>query len=108
MHTYTSSQAAGTLVHIETKDGKTLLTFAPTKTYQSIVISSPDITNGSTYVVYSDGRSTGAAADGLYSGGTYAAGVQVASYTISSIVTGASAGMGGMRGGQGGMGPSGP
>ena len=31
----------GTLVHIETNDGQEVLTFAPTKTFQSIVISSP-------------------------------------------------------------------
>ena len=103
-----SSQAAGTLVSIETKDGKTLLTFAPTKTYQSIVVSSPEIKNGSTCVVYSGGRSTGTVADSLYSGVTYTAGTQVASYTISSIVTGAGAGMGGMPGGRGGMRPPKP
>ncbi len=108
MHNYASAQAAGTLVYIETKDGKTLLTFAPTKTYQSIVISSPEIQNGATYVVYSGGRSTGTVADSLYSGGTYTAGTQVASYTISSIVTGAGAGMGGMPGGRGGMRPARP
>lgn len=108
MHNFASAQAAGTLVHIETKDGQALLTFAPTKRYQSIVISSPEIKNGSTCLVYSGGRSTGTAADGLYSGGTYTGGAQVASYTISSIVTGAGAGTGRMRGGPGGMGPGGP
>ncbi|MCX6032493.1 MAG: carbohydrate-binding domain-containing protein [Chloroflexi bacterium] len=108
IYNFASAQAAGTLVHIETKDGKALLTFAPAKTYQSIVISSPEIKNGSTYVVYSGGRATGTVADSLYSDGTYTAGTQVASYTISSIVTGAGAGMGGMPGGRGGTRPTRP
>jgi len=97
MHNFSTVQAAGTLVHIATSDGKELVTFAPTKTYQSFVISSPELQNGATYVVYSGGRSTGIATDSLYAGGKYTAGAQVASYTLTSVVTGA--GMGGPRGG---------
>jgi hypothetical protein len=96
MHNFPAVQAAGTLVHIATKDGKEALTFAPTKTFQSIVISSPELTNGGTYMVYTGGRSTGAATDSLYTGGKYTPGAQVASYTLTSVITGAT--MGGMRG----------
>jgi hypothetical protein len=97
MHNFSTVQAAGTLVHIATSDGKEMVTFGPTKTYQSFVISSPELQNGATYVVYSGGRSTGVATDSLYAGGKYTAGAQVASYTLTSVVTGA--GMGGPRGG---------
>jgi hypothetical protein len=100
MHTFPSPQAAGTMVHIETEDGEEILTFVPTKEYQSVVLSSPELKNGSTYVVYSGGSSTGTVTDGLYSGGTYTAGTQVTSFTISSMVTGA--GSGGFPGGPGG------
>jgi hypothetical protein len=72
---------------------------ASAKSYQSVVISSPGIKNGSTYEVYSGGRSSGTDTDGLYSDGTYTPGTQVASYTVSSIVTGTGGGMGAMRGG---------
>jgi hypothetical protein len=105
MHTFPSPQAAGTIVHLETEDGEDILTFVPTKAYQSIVLSSPKLNNGSTYVVYSGGSSTGTVTDGLYSGGTYTAGTQVASFTISSMVTGGGGGRGGGGGGQ--MPPSG-
>ena len=98
-HTFSNVQAAGTLVHIATKDGKEVVTFAPTKPYQSIVVSSPDLVNGGTYVVYSGGRSIGTDNDSLVTGGDYAPGTQVASYTLTSVVTGATGGMGrGMRG----------
>jgi hypothetical protein len=100
MHTFPSPQVAGTMVHIETKDGEEILTFVPTKAYQSVVLSSPKLENGSTYIVYSGGSSTGTVTDGLYSGGTYTAGTQVTSLTISSMVTGA--GSGGFPGGPGG------
>lgn len=99
MHNFATTQAAGTLVHLATPDGKAIVTFAPTKTFQSIVISAPELKNGATYVVYSGGRSTGTATDSLVAGGAYTAGTQAASYTLTSVVTGAGAGMGGPRGG---------
>lgn len=99
MHTFPSQQAAGTLVHLETQDGEDVLTFAPNKTYQSVVFSSPELENGATYLLFSGGRSTGTVTDGLYTRGAYAAGQQVTSLTLSSIVTGANP-WGGGPGGQ--------
>ena len=90
---------AGSIVHIESEDGEDILTFAPTKAYQTVVISSPEMENGATYVVYAGGQATGTVTDGLYTDGTYSAGTQVSSFTIASIVTGESTGMGGPRGG---------
>jgi spore coat protein CotH len=104
--TYTSSQAAGTIVHIESESGDDILTFAPAKTYQSVVFSSPQLKKGGTYTVYSGGSSTGAVTDGLYSGGTYSGGTQYTTFTVSSVVTtvGSTGGSGGMfPGGGGGM-----
>jgi hypothetical protein len=104
MQTFPSPQAAGTIVHVEAEDGEEILTFVPTRAYQSVVLSSPKLNDGSTYLVYSGGSSTGTVTDGLYSGGTYTAGTQVASFTISSIVTGAGPSRGGFPGGGGGGG----
>ncbi len=82
-----SPQSAGTMLHVEAQDGKDILTFVPVKAYQSVVLSSPDLEKGLTYIVYTGGSSTGIVNDGLYSGGTYAAGNQIASFTVSSIIT---------------------
>jgi hypothetical protein len=108
MHFFSAVQAAGTLVHIQAADGKPVVTFAPTKTFQSIVVSSPELKNGGTYVVYTGGRSTGAATDSLYSGGKYTPGAQAASYTLTSVITGAGSGMGRFPGGRGGVRPGQP
>ena len=107
MYNFDSMQAAGTLIHIETESGEEILTFAPAKEFQSVVLSSAELTNGTTYVIYAGGSSTGTSVDGLYSDGSYSAGTQVASFTISSVVTtaGAAGGFGpggGMPGGGGG------
>jgi hypothetical protein len=101
MYNYASAQAAGTVVHIETESGQDVLTFVPTKQYQSVLLSSPELENGLTYVVYSGGSSSGTLTDGLYSGGTYTGGTQVASFTIASMVTSAGSAVGGFRGGPG-------
>ncbi len=101
IYTFASPQAAGTMVHIETESGQEILTFVPTKDYQSVLLSSPELEKGSTYILYSGGSSTGTVTDGLYSGGTYSAGAQVTSFTISSTVTGAGASMSGFPGGRG-------
>lgn len=102
IYNFVSPLAAGTMLHIQTQNGQDILTFVPTKTYQSVVVSSPALENGLTCLIYTGGSSTGTVTDGLYSGGTYTAGTQVTSLTISSIVTGEGAFGGGFPGGPGG------
>jgi len=87
MLTYAGTQAAGTLIHIESADGDDILTFAPAKAYQSVVFSSPELSSSSEYVVYSGGSSSGTSTDGLYSGGTYTPGTEVTRFTVSGTVT---------------------
>jgi len=89
--------AAGTPVHIE-GDGGSVLTFVPSKQYQSVVLSSPELERGSTYTVYTGGNATGTVTDGLYTDGTYTPGTQAASFTISEIVTRVGTAGGGMTG----------
>ena len=106
-----ASQTANTLVRIESEDGEEILTFAPSKQYASVVVSSPKLKTGSTYKVYVGGSSTGTVTDGLYSDGTYTKGEEIGSATISSTVTEitqegvtATKGMGGPGGGAGDQG----
>lgn len=106
-----NSLEAGTLVRIESEDGNEILTFAPAKTFASLVVSSPEISAGTTYKVYTGGTCTGESKDGVYENGTYESGKEIGSGTVESSVTsineeGVSAGgMGGGsgRGGNGGM-----
>jgi spore coat protein CotH len=94
--TYSGSQSADTLVHIESASGEDILTFAPAKTYQSVIFSSPALKKGETYTVYSGGSSTGTVADGLYLNGIYSGGSKYTTFTVSSIVTTVGSGGGGM------------
>ncbi len=98
-----SSQAANTIIHIEDEKGNEVITFAPSKQYQSVVVSSPELKTGSTYTVSYGDSSTGEAKDGLYSGGKYSGGTEADSFTVSNKVTNiGSVGSGHMGGGKGG------
>ncbi len=85
--TFNSAKTAGTLVHIRNSTGTGILTFAPSKTWQSIAFSSPDLAKGSSYTVYYGGSSTGTVTDGLYANGTYTPGTLYKTFTVSSVVT---------------------
>jgi hypothetical protein len=71
---FSSPQAAGTVVHLQTTGGAGLLTFIPTKQFQSVVVSTPDVAADQTYEVYVGGTTTGESLAGLITGGTYSPG----------------------------------
>lgn len=96
-----TSVSANTLLHIEDESGNELITFSPSKSVTSIVVSSPNIKTGTNYKIYTGGESTGTATDGLYSEGSYSGGTEGDSFTISSTVTNVGGSAGGF-GGQGG------
>ncbi|WP_435925862.1 carbohydrate-binding domain-containing protein [Paenibacillus sp. DYY-L-2] len=84
--TFSDTQQAGTPVHLEDSQGNAILTFAPGKNYQTVVISSPDLKKGS-YTLYTGGTSTGALKDGVYTGGAYSGGTKAVSFEITDSVT---------------------
>ncbi|MDQ6423433.1 carbohydrate-binding domain-containing protein [Paenibacillus sp. LHD-117] len=112
--TFPQAQEAGTTVRLEDGDGNEIATFAPAKTFQSVLISSPDLKQGSTYVFYTGGTSAGSEVSGLYTEGEYSGVTKVVDFEITSAVTwvnesgvttGGGGGMGGgPMGGGGGMG----
>lgn len=85
--TYPETQKAGTIVHLEDGKGNTVVTFSPVKDYQSVFISSPQLTKGSAYTLFSGGTSTGQNKNGLYGDGKYQGGSKVVDFTISDSVT---------------------
>ncbi|HCW53273.1 MAG TPA: dockerin type 1 [Clostridium sp.] len=81
-----SSQPANTIVNIQDSAGNNIITFAPSKTFEALTISSPDLKNGETYTVYTGGTMSSDSKDGLYSNdGTYSNGTKINSFTISSV-----------------------
>ncbi len=85
--TYPEVQSAGTLIFIKDSEGKTILSFEPSKDYQTVFISSPELTKDNSYTLYSGGTSNGEEADGLYTDGNVDGGTEVVDFTISEVVT---------------------
>ena len=69
--TLDSYQEANTLVTLCDGDGKEVLSFAPTKKFNSIVFSSDALETGKTYTLYLNGSSTSEQQNGLYTNGSY-------------------------------------
>ncbi|MCB9151446.1 MAG: carbohydrate-binding domain-containing protein [Caldilineaceae bacterium] len=100
IYNFASVQSAGTIVHIQDASGNDMLTFAPLREYQSVVLSSPALQSGETYTVYVGGSASGTENNGLYTDGTYSGGTAVESFTISSVVTSAGVATRGFGGGR--------
>lgn len=85
MINYSSTQSAGTLLALLDSNGDVIAAFTPEKDYQSVVISTPDISTDSDYTLYSGGSMDGENASGLWSGG-YTPGTEVITVTMSSTM----------------------
>ncbi len=77
----------GTLFHLVNQSGEEIFTFSSSRAYQSVIISSPELKDGTTYSIYIGGESTGFSSNGLFTDGIYLPGSKVDNFTISSMVT---------------------
>jgi len=84
---FSSSRSAGTLFHVESSDGQEIFTYKPSKVYESVAFSTPDLSKGTSYQIYTGGTHSGDEEDGLYTSGTYTAGNLFTSFSISALVT---------------------
>lgn len=83
-----SVQPAGTIVHLTSGNGDgdaagEIVTFEPSKAYQSIVVSTPELVSGQSYDVWFGGTATGQDIGGLYLDGTYEGGTEAGAVTAS-------------------------
>ncbi|WP_143750776.1 carbohydrate-binding domain-containing protein [Clostridium merdae] len=106
---FDDTQEANTPVNVTDSTGKSILTFVPSKKFQSIVVSAPNLKQGSTYTI-NTGGSSDVNEDGFSSAESYSGGTQLTDVTLSGVQTvissnGEAATIGG-RGGQGGGRPN--
>ncbi|OCT16350.1 hypothetical protein A8709_02660 [Paenibacillus pectinilyticus] len=110
--TYTKTQQAGAIVHLADSEGNEIITFAPSKNYQSVFISSPKLKQDASYTLSAGGTSTATSVKGLYDGGTYQGGTKVVDFKTATMITwlsetGVTEARSGMMGGPGGGGGGG-
>ena len=85
--TFTDYQEANSTVVLLDEEEELILSFMPSKKYQSIIISSPLLEEGKTYSLSYGGSVSGTAVDGLYEVGDYSGGTKVTDFTISDSTT---------------------
>ena len=83
--TFSSVQSAGTVVSLQGDGGA--LAVAPGKTFQSLVVSAPWLTTGTSVDLYRGGSASGDTMGGLFDGGTLNGATLLESLSLSSIVT---------------------
>lgn len=85
--TFSETQQAGAAVSLTDSEGKILAVFAPQKTYQSVIVSTPDIQSGGNYTLNRNAVGTGDSTGGYYGANASTAGDAVVSFPIESSVT---------------------
>lgn len=100
MYTLNGSANAGDSIAVTDSSGKVIASFMPSKQYNSIIVSSPELTVGSSYTVTIGGTVTGCDQNGYTVSGKVTGGDSSFAVEISSVSTsyGASGGMGGKPG----------
>jgi hypothetical protein len=95
---------AGTLVTLLSSDGSELLSYAPSKSFSHVVISTPDILTGEAYTLCTGGTASAPGSQGELSSGYGGDGSEAGSFTADDTVSYiGTQGFGGPGGGFGGM-----
>lgn len=97
MYTLDSAANAGDSLAVTDSSGNVIVSFMPSKQYNNIVVSSPELTVGSSYTVTIGGTVTGCDENGYAASGKVTGGEKSFSVEISSVSTsyGSAWGMGG-------------
>lgn len=108
--TFPQEQAANSAFTLTDSAGSVLAAFAPQKSYQTVVISTPDLQSGQSYTINTGATVSGDATAGYYSTNADSAGTALVTFTAENAVTyvnesgvteGGMSGFGGGRGGPG-------
>lgn len=86
--TFDDTLEGGTLVTLLDDSGNEIMSFKPAKSFDNIVISTPDMKTGTAYTFYTGGTSSASEAHGLYENGGYNNdGTEAGNFTAESAVS---------------------
>ena len=102
--TLDSTQQAGTVVHVVDADGTVLASFTASKTFSSVVYSSPEVAASATYTAMAGGTTGSDDLAGLSHDGSVSGATTAATGTAGEENAGMGGGMGGGQGGGPGRG----
>lgn len=85
--TSSATLSSSTLFHFQDASGNEIVTYKPVRNTYYLVVSTPALTSGSSYSIYTGGSSTGTLTDGIYTAGIYSGGTLKKTFTISSKIS---------------------
>lgn len=71
---FTCDVSSEEIMSIQDEEGNVIITFAAPKEYSCVMFTSPEITEGKDYNIYTGGENSGETQDGIYTGGQYKGG----------------------------------
>ena len=83
--TFSSTQSAGTVISFQGDGGA--LSVAPSKTFQSLVVSAPWLSTGEAVGLYRGGTVSGGPTGGLFDSGTLTGATLLETVSLSSVIT---------------------
>lgn len=86
--TFDATQEANTLFSLKDSDGNTVVTYQPSKAYQNVVVSTPDMSTTGTYTIVNGGSTDETETNGLYATGTAVSdGTETGTFTFASALS---------------------
>lgn len=95
-----TTQSANTSFALCDSDGKLIVSFTPEKSYQSAVITAPEIQKDKSYTIICGGTAEGADENGFAHNSTLSGGTKLADITMTALIQGSGGGPGGKPGGK--------
>ena len=84
---FTENQPAGTLISLTDSSGNAILTAAPEKDFQTLILSAPELTMSETYTLYTGGSCEGSSEAGYYGAVPSSGGTKLIDVTLASAFT---------------------
>src|SRR5690625_578261 len=84
---FTEAQEEGTIIGLLDSDGNAIATYQPSKTFQHLVISSPELEVGEIYTLIKGTEANGSEENGYYEDGSIINGIELGSLTLSDSIT---------------------
>ncbi|GEN85882.1 carbohydrate-binding domain-containing protein [Oceanobacillus sojae] len=84
---FTEAQEAGTIISLQDSIGNVIATYQPSKAFQHLVISSPELKVGETYTLIQGTEADNSEKNGYYEDGSIVNGIELGALTLADTIT---------------------
>lgn len=84
---FTEAQEAGTIISLQDSSGNVIATYQPSKTFQHLIISSPELKVGETYTLIQGTEADNSEKNGYYENASIVNGIELGTLTLADTIT---------------------